>query len=107
MIKDFSQSVLGFQRFCLKSPLQSYLQCEYPSLHSAESCNLHIRIPLGQSDFSSDSPCYDIAGAFIKKLKSVIDYMKPLSEAYKLGSESPRAPKKVQQISPKGRTNFD
>jgi hypothetical protein len=37
----------------------------------------------------------------------VIDYMKPLSEAYKLGSESPRAPKKVQQISPKGRTNFD
>jgi hypothetical protein len=62
---------------------------------------------LAQSDFSSDSPCYDIAGAFIKKLKSVIEHMKPLSETYKLGSESPKVHKKTQQISPKRRINFD
>ena len=96
MVKDFAQSVLGFQRFCLKSPLQSYLHCEFPSLQSADSCNLHIRIPLAQSNFTSDSPCYDIAGAFIKKLKSVIEYMKPLSEAYKMGSNSQKVQKKAQ-----------
>lgn len=62
---------------------------------------------MGQTDFASDSPCYDIAGAFIKKLKSVIEHMKPLSEAYKMGSESPKMHTKTQQISPKRRINFD